>query len=56
MPGKVNPAILECANMLCFQIIGMDTANMLAVGGGQLDLNVMMPLLAYNLTKGRSSS
>src|SRR6185295_10232882 len=52
MPGKVNPAILECANMLCFQVVGMDTANQLAVGGGQLDLNVMMPLLAYNLTKG----
>jgi aspartate ammonia-lyase len=52
MPGKVNPAILECLNMLCFQIVGFDTANMLAVGGGQLDLNVMMPLLAYNLTKG----
>ena len=52
MPGKVNPAILECANMLCFQIVGFDTANLLAVGGGQLDLNVMMPLLAYNLTKG----
>jgi aspartate ammonia-lyase len=52
MPGKVNPAILECANMLCFQIVGFDTANMLAVGGGQLELNVMMPLLAYNLTRG----
>ncbi len=52
MPGKVNPAILECLNMLCFQIAGFDTANMLAAAGGQLDLNVMMPLLAYNLTKG----
>jgi aspartate ammonia-lyase len=52
MPGKVNPAILECLNMLCFQIAGFDAANALAVGGGQLDLNVMMPLLAYNLTKG----
>jgi aspartate ammonia-lyase len=52
MPGKVNPAILECLNMLCFQVIGFDTANMLAVGGGQLELNVMMPLLAYNLTRG----
>ncbi len=52
MPGKVNPAILECTNMLCFQVIGFDTANTLAVGGGQLDLNVMMPLLAYNLTRG----
>jgi aspartate ammonia-lyase len=52
MPGKVNPSLLECLNMLCFQLIGMDTANMLAVGAGQLDLNVMMPLLAYNLTRG----
>ncbi|MBC8645768.1 MAG: aspartate ammonia-lyase [Thermoanaerobaculia bacterium] len=52
MPGKVNPALLECLNMLCFQIVGMDTANAQAVAGGQLELNVMMPLLAYNLTKG----
>ncbi len=52
MPGKVNPSLLECLNMLCFQIIGMDSANMLAVGGGQLELNVMMPLLAHNLTRG----
>ena len=52
MPGKVNPSLLEGLNMLCFQIQGMDTANTLAVGGGQLELNVMMPLLAYNLTKG----
>jgi len=52
MPGKVNPSLLECLNMLCYQIVGFDTANMLAVAGGQLDLNVMMPLLAYNLTRG----
>ncbi len=52
MPGKVNPSLLECLNMLCFQIVGFDTSNQLAVGGGQLDLNVMMPLLAYNLTRG----
>jgi aspartate ammonia-lyase len=52
MPGKVNPSILECLNMLCFQIVGFDTANMLAVSAGQLELNVMMPLLAYNLTRG----
>ncbi|HEY6930790.1 MAG TPA: aspartate ammonia-lyase [Thermoanaerobaculia bacterium] len=52
MPGKVNPSLLECLNMLCFQIVGFDTANMLAVGAGQLELNVMMPLLAYNLTRG----
>ena len=52
MPGKVNPSLLECLNMLCFQLTGFDTANMLAVGGGQLDLNVMMPLLSHNLTRG----
>ena len=52
MPGKVNPSLLECLNMLCFQIAGFDAANSLAVGGGQLDLNVMMPLLAFNLTRG----
>ena len=52
MPGKVNPSLLECLNMLCFQLVGFDSANALAVGGGQLELNVMMPLLAYNLTRG----
>jgi aspartate ammonia-lyase len=52
MPGKVNPSLLECLNMLCFQLIGMDAANLLAVAGGQLELNVMMPLLAHNLTRG----
>jgi aspartate ammonia-lyase len=48
----VNPSLLECVNMLCFQLVGFDTANQLAVGAGQLDLNVMMPLLAHNLTRG----
>lgn len=52
MPGKVNPSLLECLNQLCFQIVGMDAANTLAVAGGQLELNVMMPLLAHNLTRG----
>ena len=52
MPGKVNPSLLECLNMLCFQLVGFDTANSLAVSAGQLDLNVMAPLLAHNLTRG----
>jgi aspartate ammonia-lyase len=52
MPGKVNPSLLECLNMMCFQLAGFDAANQLAVAAGQLDLNVMMPLLAYNLTRG----
>jgi aspartate ammonia-lyase len=52
MPGKVNPSLAECLNMICFQLIGHDTANALCVQAGQLDLNVMMPLLASNLTHG----
>ncbi|MBI4423645.1 MAG: aspartate ammonia-lyase [Elusimicrobia bacterium] len=49
MPGKVNPSIPECWNMICFQIVGRDAAVGLATQGGQLDLNVMTPLTAYNL-------
>ena len=49
MPGKVNPSIPECLNMLCFQIVGRDLAVALAAQGGQMDLNVMTPLTAYNL-------
>lgn len=53
MPGKVNPSLVECLSMLCFQIIGYDTANMLCLQAGQLELNVMMPLMAANLTHGQ---
>ncbi len=49
MPGKVNPSIPECLNMVCFQIVGRDLANSLAGQAGQMDLNVMTPLTAYNL-------
>ena len=49
MPGKVNPVICEMTNMVAFQVIGHDTAVMLASQAGQLELNVMMPLIAYNL-------
>lgn len=49
MPGKVNPSMAEMANMVCFQVMGCDHAVMLAVQAGQLELNVMMPLIAYNL-------
>ena len=49
MPGKVNPSMAEMANMVCFQVIGCDQAVMLATQAGQLELNVMMPLIAYNL-------
>jgi len=49
MPGKVNPSMLECANMVCFEVIGNDTAVAWAVGGGQLELNVMMPLMQHKM-------
>jgi aspartate ammonia-lyase len=47
MPGKVNPSILECMNQVCFHIIGADAAVSYAVQAGQLELNVMMPLMAF---------
>ncbi len=49
MPGKVNPSILEMVNMVAFQVIGCDTAVAMAVQAGQLELNVMMPVMAFNL-------
>ncbi|MBI3550447.1 MAG: aspartate ammonia-lyase [Elusimicrobia bacterium] len=49
MPGKVNPSLLECLDMVCFQIVGRDAAIGLAAQAGQMDLNVMTPLTAYNL-------
>ncbi len=49
MPGKVNPVLAEMLNMVCFQVIGCDTTILLAAQAGQLELNVMMPVVAYNL-------
>ncbi len=49
MPGKVNPSMLECANMVCFEVIGNDTSVAWAVGAGQLELNVMMPLMQHKV-------
>jgi fumarate hydratase class II len=49
MPGKVNPVMAEMLNMAMFQVMGNDTTVMLAAQAGQLELNVMMPILAYNL-------
>jgi fumarate hydratase, class II len=49
MPGKVNPSIAEMVNMVCFQAIGNDVAIAAAAEAGQLELNVMMPLIAHNL-------
>jgi aspartate ammonia-lyase len=49
MPGKVNPSMAEMVNMVCFQAIGCDTTVLLAAQAGQLELNVMMPVVAFNL-------
>lgn len=50
MPGKVNPSLLECMNQVLFHIIGSDTAVAYASQAGQLELNVMMPLMAFEIT------
>jgi len=49
MPGKVNPVMAEMTTMVCFQVIGNDTAIATAAQAGQLELNVMMPVIAFNL-------
>jgi|NGEPerStandDraft_6_1074524.scaffolds.fasta_scaffold23727_3 aspartate ammonia-lyase len=49
MPGKVNPVMAECLNMISYQIIGNDTAVSLAAQAGQLELNVMTPIMTYNI-------
>ena len=49
MPGKVNPSIPEMVNQVCFQVIGCDTTVAIASEHGQLELNVMMPVIAFNV-------
>ncbi|HSJ63906.1 MAG TPA: aspartate ammonia-lyase [Gemmatimonadaceae bacterium] len=49
MPGKVNPSIPEMVNQVCFQVIGNDTCVAVSAEHGQLELNVMMPVIAYNV-------
>jgi fumarate hydratase class II len=49
MPGKVNPVLAEMLNMACFHVMGNDLAVMMAGQAGQLELNVMMPIIAHNL-------
>jgi len=48
MPGKVNPSIPEMVNQVCYQVIGCDAAILAAADAGQLELNVMMPVMAWN--------
>jgi len=49
MPGKVNPVLAEMLNMAMYHILGNDTTVSLAAQAGQLELNVMMPIIAHNL-------
>ena len=49
MPGKINPSIPEMVNQVCFQVIGCDTTVAIAAEHGQLELNVMMPVIAHNV-------
>jgi aspartate ammonia-lyase len=49
MPGKINPSIPEMVNQVCYQVVGNDACVAIAAEHGQLELNVMMPVIAYNL-------
>jgi aspartate ammonia-lyase len=49
MPGKVNPVMAECLDMIAYQAVGCDAAVSMAVQAGQLELNVMTPAIAYNM-------
>jgi fumarate hydratase class II/aspartate ammonia-lyase len=49
MPGKINPSLPEMLNMVCFQVIGNDLTIAMAAQAGQLELNVMMPVICFNL-------
>jgi aspartate ammonia-lyase len=49
MPGKINPSIAEMVNQVCFQVMGLDTTVAIASEHGQLELNVMMPVIAFNV-------
>jgi aspartate ammonia-lyase len=49
MPGKVNPSIAEMVNQVCYQALGLDTTVAMAAEAGQLELNVMMPVITHNM-------
>ena len=54
MPGKVNPSILEMANQTWYSVLGYDQTTTYCVQAGQLELNVMMPMMAYSLIEATS--
>ena len=49
MPGKINPSIPEMVNQVCFQVVGNDACVSISAEHGQLELNVMMPVIAHNI-------
>ncbi len=49
MPGKINPSIPEMVNQVCFQVVGNDACVSVSSEHGQLELNVMMPVIAHNI-------
>ena len=49
MPGKVNPSLAECMNMICYSVIGNDTTVALSAQAGQLELNVMLPVMLKSM-------
>ena len=49
MPGKVNPVMVENMSMICYHVIGADTTVAWATSRGQLELNVMMPIIAHEV-------
>jgi aspartate ammonia-lyase len=49
MPGKVNPSIAEMVNQVCYQALGLDLTVAMAAEAGQLELNVMMPVMTHNI-------
>src|SRR4030043_141191 len=49
MPGKVNPVMAECMDMIGFQIVGNDVSVSMAVQAGQMELNVMNPVMIHNI-------
>jgi aspartate ammonia-lyase len=49
MSGKINPSICEALNMICYHVIGLETAVTFGVQAGQLELNVMMPLVIHEI-------
>ena len=52
MPGKVNPSIAEMVNQVCYQALGLDVTVAMAAEAGQLELNVMMPVMTHNVVFG----